>query len=131
MTPGECCDVDPFEDREVYPDKHLPACGRCEKEGRFALLRPHIVWFGEALDPIDMLRIETFIREGARHRLVFVAAGTSGVVYPAAGLVNATRARGAETWLVNADRADNASRFHHFVQGKSGAVLPALFDVAG
>ena len=35
-------------------------------------------------------------------------------------------AHGFETWLVNAEPAANASRFTHFVEGKSGEVLPVL-----
>ena len=61
---------------------------------------------------------------------MFLAVGTSGVVYPAAGLVLQARAAGAEAWLVNAEAADNARAFHHFVQGPSGKVLPDLFEWA-
>ena len=57
---------------------------------------------------------------------MFVAAGTSGAVYPAASLVNLAGSVGGETWLVNADRADNTDAFDHFVQGQSGEVLPRL-----
>ena len=63
-------------------------------------------------------------------RLVFLAVGTSGVVYPAAGLVLEARAAGGEAWLVNAEAADNARAFHHFVKGPSGKVLPELFEWA-
>ena len=59
-------------------------------------------------------------------RLVFLAVGTSGSVYPAAGLVSAARRMGAETWLVNAEPPDNVSLFEHFVEGPSGQVLPEL-----
>jgi NAD-dependent deacetylase len=90
------------------------------------LLRPHIVWFGEMLDPGDLARIEAFLEEGRQHRLVFLAAGTSGVVYPAAGLVHLARSAGAETWLVNAEPAENARHFQRFVEGPSGRILPAL-----
>ena len=48
---------------------------------------------------------------------MFLAAGTSGAVWPAAGFVDLARARGAETWLVNAERADNAGRFDHVREG--------------
>jgi NAD-dependent deacetylase len=61
---------------------------------------------------------------------VFVAAGTSGAVWPAAGLVDAARGRGASTWLVNAEPAENTDRFHHFVEARSGEALPALFGTA-
>jgi NAD-dependent deacetylase len=120
------CERPPFADAEVYSDGTLPTCSRCQADGRFALLRPHIVWFGEALDPDEMRRVQTFMIQGAKHRLVFLAAGTSGAVYPAAGFVDATTQLGAETWLVNAERAANTSAFQHFVEGRSGKVLPAL-----
>jgi NAD-dependent deacetylase len=85
------------------------------------------VWFGEMLDPEDLGRIQRFLDAARGHRLVFLAVGTSGAVYPAAGMVQMARASGAETWLVNADEADNARHFHHFLKGRSGEVLPALF----
>ncbi len=116
------CDAAPFHDEGSYLSGDLPRCARCD-----ALLRPHIVWFGEALDPRDLARIDGFLREGAKHRLVFLAAGTSGVVYPAAGLVDVARRRGAATWLVNYEPPDNYHRFAHFVRGRSGEALPKLF----
>ena len=125
------CDRPPFDDAEVYAEGHLPACGLCHARGQFALLRPHIVWFGEALDPEEMLRVQIFMLQASKHRLVFLAAGTSGAVYPAAGFVDATTRLGAETWLVNAEPAENTAAFKHFVQGPSGKVLPALFGGVG
>ena len=130
MTRCSLCDRPPFEDRDVYLDgTKLPGCGQCDARGTFALLRPHIVWFGEMLDPADIDRVRRFIADAAGHRFVFLAAGTSGAVYPAAGFVDAARKAGAETWLVNAEPSHNASRFEHFVEGTSGAALPALFGV--
>lgn len=113
------CAREPFADLTAYPAP--PRCDAC-REG---LLRPHIVWFGEQLDPGDMERIHRFVDEAGR-RLLFLAVGTSGAVYPAAGLVDEARRAGARTWLVNADPADNAGRFQHFVQGRAGELLPAL-----
>jgi NAD-dependent deacetylase len=52
-----------------------------------ALLRPDIVWFGEALPPDAWERATEAIR---RADLLLVI-GTSGVVYPAAGLVALSR----------------------------------------
>jgi NAD-dependent deacetylase len=116
------CARPPFEDRTVYESGTVPKCERCG-----GALRPHIVWFGESLDPANLERIDRFILRGAQEgRLVFLAAGTSGAVYPAAGLVDLVRRVGGETWLVNADPAENTHRFHHFVQGKSGELLPQL-----
>jgi len=117
------CRRSPFDDTTVYPEGSVPACSECG--GR---LRPHIVWFGEYLDPADMKRLEGFAQRGSRSggRFVFLAAGTSGLVYPAAGIVDRVREAGGETWLINLDPAQNASRFEHNVTGKSGEVLPTL-----
>jgi NAD-dependent deacetylase len=120
------CDRPPFEDRADH-EGLLPRCEECRSRGRDALLRPDIVWFGEALDPADLERVHAFLDEGAAHRLVFLAVGTSGVVYPAAGLVDEARARGAETWLVNVEAPENARRFRRFLRGRSGEILPRLF----
>lgn len=120
------CDRAPFFDDATYDAQTLPACGNCDSRGEFALLRPHIVWFGELLDSDDLDRINGFIERASRGRFVFLAVGTSGAVYPAAGLVDVSARAGADTWLVNADPPENRRRFNHFVRGPSGALLPKL-----
>ncbi len=120
------CDRPPFDDDASYPAGKLPGCGKCHERGTFSLLRPHIVWFGEALDGAHLDGIDRFLRKAAGKRLIFLAAGTSGVVNPAAALVDVARQRGADTWLVNADPPENRSSFAHFLQGKSGDILPRL-----
>ncbi|MCP3101591.1 NAD-dependent deacylase [Myxococcus sp. K15C18031901] len=120
------CEREPFADTTVYATGTLPLCGQCGE-----MLRPHIVWFGEYLEPADLERIESFVHTALDHggKLVFLSAGTSGAVYPAAGLVNKVTAAGGDTWSVNLEAAENSHRFKHFVQGKSGEVLPALADL--
>lgn len=120
MTRCADCERPPVEDRS-RPTDGAPSCDECG--GR---LRPHIVWFGEALDHAHFATIESFFRAAVGHPFVFLAAGTSGAVFPAAGLVDAARGAGADTWLINAEPADNGHRFHHFLQGRSGEVLPKL-----
>ena len=119
--------------REPFPDVALhaepPACDRCADVGRRSLLRPDIVWFGELLDSAHLARIEAFATDGPGDRLVFLAVGTSGNVWPAAGFVDLARSAGAETWLVNLDPAENSRRFDHIVHGPAGEVLPALCGV--
>lgn len=124
------CDRPAFDDDAVY-DATLPACARCQAEGHLSLLRPDIVWFGEALDPANLMRVHRFMEDAAGGRFVFLAVGTSGLVYPAAAMVVQARAAGAETWLVNADRPANVDRFRHFVEGPSGVLLPQLLAPAG
>lgn len=122
------CPREPFPDDREYTGEP-PPCEECARRGRGGLLRPAVVWFGEYLDAVRLRRIASFI-EGGGGRLVFLAVGTSGLVYPAAGLVLQARAAGAEAWLVNRDPAENARAFHHFVQGPSGEVLPSLLEWA-
>ncbi len=126
QTRCSVCARPPFADDSEHGPGDVPACELCAAAGRPGLLRPAVVWFGEMLEPGDLQRIQTFMDEGGG-RFVFLAVGTSGVVYPAAGLVLQARAQGAETWLVNAEPPENRSAFHHFVQGPSGVVLPGLF----
>lgn len=114
------CRRAPFPDRASY-DAALPPCDECG-----APLRPDVVWFGEAIPSGALDAIERFVsRRDAR--LVFLAVGTSGVVYPAAGLVDVVRRAGGTSWLVNAERPANVSSFDHVEIGPAGTVLPALF----
>jgi NAD-dependent deacetylase len=118
------CDRAPFPDEGAHDS--LPRCEVCGT----GLLRPHIVWFGEWLDPAHLQRIEAFMQEARSGRFVFLAVGTSGLVYPAAGLVSAARRAGAETWLVNAEPPENRLLFEHVVEGQSGRVLPEFWSWA-
>lgn len=123
MSRCEDCGV-PFDDSRLFLAPPLPTCADCG--GRE---RPHIVWFGEALDERHLARIHGFI-EAAGRDLVFLAVGTSGLVYPAAGLVMLAKAVGGETWLVDLAPGDDAARrYDHVVRGKSGEVLPELFGL--
>ncbi len=69
-------------------------CRACGEAGR---MRPDIVWFGEMPYGMDE------IYEALEQADIFVAIGTSGVVYPAAGLVQAARGngRGCRTIEIN------------------------------
>lgn len=119
------CSRPPFPDATYPVEPPLPRC-TCG-----ALLRPDIVWFGELLDPAASRRVDAFMTEAGRpgRRFVFLAAGTSGIVYPAAGYVDAARWHGAETWLANLDPAANAGRFDLVVEGPAGVVLPRLLGL--
>ncbi|NOY23074.1 MAG: NAD-dependent deacylase [Acidobacteria bacterium] len=106
---------------QVFPDERtemaLPPRHNCTEKG---LLRPHIVWFGESLFPGDMERIESAIEKCD----IFIVIGTSGVVYPAAGLVNFANSLGKRTVCVNKEAPANVELFDIFIQGEAGKELP-------
>jgi NAD-dependent deacetylase len=109
----------------------LPTCDRCARPGDAALLRPDVIWFGEPLDPLVMGRVDQFMLEStiSEGPFAFLAVGTSGNVWPASSYADKSRSMGATTWLVNLEPAFNADAFDHVLLGRSGEILPGLFDV--
>ena len=102
------------EDRRV-PIPIPPACLSCGK-----MLRPHIVWFGEALNPQDMdLAIEAL--ENCEVMLVI---GTSGIVQPAASFASTARAAGAFVVEINPDASSAAA--HIALRGRAAEIVPQL-----
>ena len=98
----------------------LPSCPDCG-----ALLRPDIVWFGEALDPAVLG--EAF--EEAREADLCLVVGTSAVVQPAASLPRITRDAGGVVIEVNPQPTPLTALAQAALQGPAGVVLPALIDI--
>lgn len=94
-------------------------CPACTVTGT---LRPDIVWFGEMPHDLDK------IGEALSASHVFVAIGTSGAVYPAAGYVAAARRLGLTTIEFNLDPADNAGLFDHAIYGKASETVPRFVE---
>ena len=86
------------------------------------VLRPHIVWFGEM--PLEMARISEALWQAD----LFIAIGTSGNVYPAAGFVAEAKQAGAVAVECNLEPSLQQSRFDHAWYGPSGQTLPLLVD---
>ena len=107
----------PFADRAFYEAGPLPRCRECG-----AMVRPHIVWFGEI--PIDM---EGIYRELERATILLVV-GTSGSVYPAAGLVHIASQQGIRTIYVGPEEPSNAASFDQIVLGTATQTLPDLLE---
>ena len=101
------------------PEGPLPTCFDTACGGA---LRPHIVWFGEV--PFGMDDIAAKLATCS----MFVAIGTSGVVYPAAGFLAAAKHQGATTLGFNLEPPENAELFDYFVQGPAGQTLPDWVD---
>jgi NAD-dependent deacetylase len=91
-------------------------CAAC---GRMGGLRPHVVWFGEMPLYMDELY------ESLEAADLFVAIGTSGAVYPAAGFVHAAREAGIATMEINLKRSVNAKAFAAGRYDKASIVVPA------
>lgn len=95
------------------------ACPVCRKAG---FMRPDVVWFGEM--PRDMERIY----EALQRCDLFVAIGTSGTVYPAAGFVAEAEAAGAHTVELNLDPSEGATLFAEAHYGPATEVVPAYVE---
>lgn len=93
-------------------------CPCCHEEG---LLRPHIVWFGEV--PLFMDKITNALENCD----LFIAIGTSGVVYPAAYFVTIAKTTSrAITIEFNTQMTEVSEQFDEKITGPSGVCLPDL-----
>jgi len=112
-----CAECHTFTETWGDDTESVPQCSLCG-----GLLRPDVVWFGEAL-PRDQLEAAV---EAARTCEVFFSIGTSGVVQPAASLAHAARNRGAVVVEINAEPTPLTSKANYAFHGKSGEILPSL-----
>ena len=104
-----------------WQDKTVPlvlpprcACG--------ALARPGVVWFGEMLPQ----HIWATAEKATASCDVFLVAGTSATVYPAAGLIHLARASGAKIIEVNTERTAVSEAVDCALIGPAGEILPQL-----
>lgn len=108
-----------LDERTDLPEVPL----HCERCG--GLLRPHVVWFGEPLDRMDMLAatVECSSCE------VMLVVGTSAIVYPAAGFPLMARQKGARIVEVNIEPTPVTEYADVSLFGRAEEVLPALVDM--
>ena len=98
---------------------HPPRCAQCG-----SLVRPAVVWFGEGL-PVDTLAAA----QAAAHACeVMLVVGTSGQVWPAAGLAGSARRAGAKVIVVNPEATALDDEADALLRGPSATVLPRLLD---
>lgn len=90
-------------------------CSNCDA----SRTRPDIVWFGEM--PYQMDRIEAALVRAD----LFVAIGTSGTVYPAAGFVDIADRAGADTLELNLEASEVRSSFAQARYGPASEIVPA------
>lgn len=117
----------------LFADKWLGGCGKCDiataEPGRpprcatcGAMLRPGVVWFGEPLPLVANYRAE----EAASTCDVCLVVGTSGLVYPAAGLPGLAKDHGAKVIVVNPEPSALDETANLVIHQPAGVCLPAM-----
>jgi len=97
---------------EIPP--HCPDCG--------ALLRPHVVWFGESLSSSVLYKA---FQVSSSCEIIF-SIGTSAVVQPAASLPFAAAEANAKIVEINPDPTPLTSYADFSFRGKAGEILPLI-----
>lgn len=107
-----------------HPPELLPQCPSCKT----GLLRPGVVWFGEALPLHTLETVDNWLRADKVDLMLVI--GTSSRVYPAAGYVDKARAQGARVAVVNMDANDVGSSGlapgDWLFQGDAGEIVPEI-----
>jgi NAD-dependent deacetylase len=93
-------------------------------DGQGRVLRPHVVWFNEQLDPLN---VEAAF-DAAKTCDVMLVIGTSAVVYPAAALPMFALRHGALVIEVNPHATEFSQLASACLRAASGVVLPALLE---
>ncbi len=105
-----CCDAQP-----PLPGRP-PRCGACGN-----LRRPAVVWFGEMLPVAELAAAEA----AAADCELMLVVGTSGLVYPAAGLARATKGR---VVVVNPAPTELDDAADAVLQATAATMLPRLLE---
>jgi NAD-dependent deacetylase len=96
-----------------------PRCADCGN-----LLRPGVVWFGEMLPEEAMAAAE----QAARACELMLVVGTSGAVWPAAGLAAMAQRAGAKVAILNPDASEIDDQAHWVLRGTAATLLPRLLE---
>jgi NAD-dependent deacetylase len=112
-----CTACGAVDDNREVPMALLPSCRCCG-----ALLRPHIVWFGESLSTVDLTQCSAVLQRCE----VLLVIGTSGVVYPAAGFSSIAKQAGAFVADINLDPTPQSPLVDISLQGRAKELVPLL-----
>lgn len=89
------------------------------------VLRPDVVFFGEAIPPRALMRSQ----QAASDCAVMLVVGTSAVVQPAASIPVLAKQSGALVVEINPERTPLTDLVtDEFLEGKAGEVLPRILD---
>ncbi len=109
-APKACCQTGRAEPGSP---PRCPACGN--------MRRPAVVWFGEELPRQTLAAAEAAVRECD----LMLVVGTSGVVYPAAGLA---RMAAGKVVIVNPEPTELDDPAHVMLRGNAARLLPQLLE---
>ncbi len=119
MWKGRCPNCGKIIDLPETPLKNLPP-----KCGCGTALRPHVVQFGEPIDP----KILAEALAASSRAELFLVVGTSGVVFPAAQLPLLALRCGAKVVEVNPNPTNLTPYMTFSIRGKAAEVLPKLWE---
>ncbi|MGD8877798.1 MAG: NAD-dependent deacylase [Syntrophobacterales bacterium] len=105
--------------KEQVPLPELPACTECG-----GLLRPHVVWFGEQLDPTILDKAIAEIRSCDTMLVI----GTSALVQPAASFALVAKEQGARVVEINLEVTPYSHKLDLALRGKAGEILPQVVE---
>lgn len=108
--PRDCCNID------AAVAGRPPSCGTCGN-----LVRPAVVWFGEMLPVAALDAAEA----AARACDLMLVVGTSGAVYPAAGLARIAAGR---VVIVNPHTSELDDAADRVLRGTAAGLLPTLLE---
>lgn len=112
-----CSECGMFTEEWGEDAEAVPVCENCG-----GLLRPDVVWFGEAL-PREQLEAAVLASRACQ---VYFSIGTSGLVQPAASLAHAARNNGSVVVEINAEPTPLTPKVDFAFHGRSGEILPEL-----
>lgn len=103
-----------YEEGEEVALVDCPQCG--------APMRPDVVWFGEMLPP----KVWRAAEKACLRCDVMLCVGTSGAVYPAAGLAQLAKSTGSRIVIVNPNPSDLDELSDATFHAPAGEVVPQL-----
>lgn len=111
--------ADPERDTRISR-KDLPSCPACG-----GLLRPGVVWFGEALPEREMQTVDDFLETNEVDLILVI--GMSATVWPAAGYIDEVEMRGGKAAVFNTDPSTARPNGWYF-EGDTNDLLPRALE---
>lgn len=113
----QACPREPACEVATAQQGHPPHCTQCGNQ-----LRPGVVWFGEMLPEGAMEQALQWVSASA----ITLVVGTSGAVWPAAGLARHARRAGAWVLIINPQATELDDEADGLIRSTAAAVLPRL-----